>query len=119
MSVPLAGPVKLPTGGSPNQRCCLPVAVPAGRILCFGNDQNQDMQKAVGEILKQALSLPPEPRVALADSLLESLDDEIDEDAEQLWREEVRRRIAELEEGSVRKIPWDEGEGRLKKRIDG
>ena len=77
------------------------------------------MQKAVGEILKQALSLPPEARLALADSLLERLDNEVDEDAEQLWPEEVRRRIAELEEGSVRKIPWDDAERRFNDKICG
>jgi hypothetical protein len=38
------------------------------------------------EILKQALTLPPEARAALADSLLDSLDTDVDEDAAEQWR---------------------------------
>ena len=37
------------------------------------------------ELLKQALALPSKDRAALADSLLESLDQKVDEDAEQAW----------------------------------
>lgn len=75
------------------------------------------MQKDAGEILKEALSLPADARAALADSLLESLDTEVDENAEELWRVEIRKRMAEMESGSVRKIPWDEAEARLMKRL--
>jgi hypothetical protein len=39
------------------------------------------------------LDLPPQGRAALAQSLLESLDTEIDEDAEAQWREEIGRRM--------------------------
>jgi len=38
------------------------------------------------EILMQALTLPPEARAALADSLLDSLDTDVDEDAAEQWR---------------------------------
>jgi len=41
------------------------------------------MGKAVAELLKDALALPPEGRGALADTLLESLDQDVDEDAEE------------------------------------
>ena len=47
------------------------------------------MGKAASEIFKQALSLPPEARAALADSLLDSLDTEVDEEAAEKWREEI------------------------------
>ena len=40
------------------------------------------MKRDTAEILKEALTLPPEARAALADSLLDSLDTEVDEDAE-------------------------------------
>ena len=76
------------------------------------------MQEDPGEILKAALSLPAEARAALADSLLESLDAEVDENAEELWRVEIRKRMTEMDTGSVRKIPWNEAEARLMKRLD-
>ncbi len=56
----------------------------------------------------EALELPPEARAALADSLLDSLDTEIDPDAEQAWRDEIERRIMALDEGRARLVPWDE-----------
>jgi hypothetical protein len=37
------------------------------------------MAKDAGQLLKEALSLTPEARAALADSLLESIDAEVDE----------------------------------------
>lgn len=69
------------------------------------------------EVLRQALSLPPEARAALADSLLESLDSAIDPDAERLWREEIRRRQNDLDSGVTQTIPWSEVRDRLASRI--
>ena len=40
------------------------------------------MRKEAAELLREALSLPPKGRAALADSLLESLDQEVDDGAE-------------------------------------
>jgi putative addiction module component (TIGR02574 family) len=76
------------------------------------------MAKHVGQLLKEALSLPPEPHAALADSLLESIDAEVDEDAESKWREEIRKRMAELDSGAVRSISWSEVETRLRQRLE-
>ena len=41
------------------------------------------MTREVSDLLKKALALPPEARAALAGSLLESLDDTVDESAEE------------------------------------
>ena len=71
------------------------------------------MPKDAAELLKDALSLPPEGRAALADSLLESLDREIDADAEQSWLEEIQKRLREIEYGAVELLPWEEAERRL------
>jgi len=71
------------------------------------------MRRNVGEILKEALALPSEARAALADSLWDSLDREIDAGAEEAWRMEIRRRLAELDSGAVRAIPWSEARSRL------
>jgi len=65
------------------------------------------------EILKEALKLPPAARAALAGSLLDSLDQEVDEGAEAAWEAEIERRLAELDSGRVRPIPWAEARRRI------
>jgi putative addiction module component (TIGR02574 family) len=66
------------------------------------------MSPDVSELLKKALALPAEARAALAGSLLDSLDDTIDVSAEDEWNQEIARRIAELDSGKVKPIPWEE-----------
>jgi len=63
------------------------------------------MKRHAAEILKEALALPTEARAALAGSLLDSLDTEVDEDAEAAWATEVTRRVTELDSGAVKTIP--------------
>ena len=74
------------------------------------------MNREAVEILKDALALPTEARAALAGSLLESLDTEVDEDAETAWVTEINRRLVELESGAVKTIPWAEVRRRLSAR---
>ncbi|MEX1246701.1 MAG: addiction module protein [Thermoanaerobaculia bacterium] len=66
------------------------------------------MGREVDKILEEALRLPPEARAAVAGRLIESLDGDVDEDAEGAWNAEIARRLGELDSGSVRTIPWDE-----------
>lgn len=66
------------------------------------------MRPEVSELLKRALALPAEARAALANSLLESLDETVDPAAEEEWNQEIARRIAELDSGKVKPIPWAE-----------
>jgi Putative addiction module component len=63
------------------------------------------MKRDAADILKDALALPTEARAALAGSLLESLDTEVDEDVGATWATEVNRRLAELDSGAVMTIP--------------
>jgi putative addiction module component (TIGR02574 family) len=51
----------------------------------------------------EARSLPREDRARLAEALLASLEEEAE--IEQAWRDEVRRRAAELDAGTVEAIP--------------
>ena len=74
------------------------------------------MKRDAAEILKEALALPTEARAALAGSLLDSLDTDVDEDAEAAWAMEVNRRVAELDDGTVKTIPWSEVRRRLAAR---
>lgn len=71
------------------------------------------MTKETKKLLHEALKLPPEGRAALAGSLLESLDDRIDEDAEAAWATEIAKRAAELDKGSVGTVPWAEARRRI------
>lgn len=67
------------------------------------------------ELLKEAISLPVELRVQLADALLKSLNParaEIDE----LWAAEAERRVAEIEAGKAELIPGEEVFAKLHKR---
>lgn len=59
-------------------------------------------------MLEEALKLPAEARAALAGSLIESLEETVDEDAEAAWAEEIRRRIEELDAGKAKTIPWSQ-----------
>ncbi len=64
------------------------------------------MKRDAADILKDALALPPEARAAVAGSLLESLDDQVDEGAEAAWEAEIARRLDDLDKGKVKLIPW-------------
>lgn len=54
------------------------------------------MKRDAADILKDALAHPTKARTTLAGSLLDSLDTDVDEDAEAAWATEVNRRVAEL-----------------------
>ena len=66
------------------------------------------MKRGAAKLLEEALKLPPEARAALAGSLIDSLDDAMDPDAEAAWEAEIARRLRELDSGRVRPIPWSE-----------
>lgn len=65
------------------------------------------------DILLEAMKLPPEARAALAGSLLESLDTEVDADAEAAWGVEIERRIRAIDEGTTKLVPWEEVRRRI------
>ena len=71
------------------------------------------MKNNIADILKEALRLPPEARAALAGSLLDSLDEPPDLDAESAWEAEIAARIREIDEGKVNLIPWAEARARI------
>ena len=55
------------------------------------------MLTPVEELLRQASALDEHKRATLAGMLLESLEHEIDEDVESAWKDEIERRLAELD----------------------
>jgi putative addiction module component (TIGR02574 family) len=64
-------------------------------------------------LLTEALRLSPEARAALAGELIESLETEIDPDAEAAWSEEIRERVAQLDAGTATTISWPEAHRRI------
>jgi putative addiction module component (TIGR02574 family) len=71
------------------------------------------MKQNIAEILKEALKLPPEARAALAGTLLDSLDETVDRDAESAWEAEIVMRLKEIDEGKINLIPWAEARARI------
>lgn len=71
------------------------------------------MQSAPSDLLHVALELPEPEREALALALLDSLGTEDPATVQEAWREEVRRRLADLDAGRVTAVPWEEARRRI------
>ena len=65
------------------------------------------MSPEVSDLLKRALALPVDERAALADTLLDSLED-TQESVQAAWDEEVARRMQDLKAGKAVTVPWEE-----------
>ena len=77
------------------------------------------MTNKTDAILKQALELSEEERADLAGALLESLEPPADADLDSAWREEIARRMAEIDSGAVQTVRWDVVRDRLYSRLRG
>lgn len=64
------------------------------------------MKSDVSKLFEKALRLPVEARAALAGSLIDSLEDTVDQDAEAAWAEEIARRVRELDSRKAKTVPW-------------
>jgi putative addiction module component (TIGR02574 family) len=62
----------------------------------------------LAKVLKLAEELPEDERVELAREILRGLPDGVDELEDDLDRDELRRRIAAVQNGTATLIPWDE-----------
>ena len=69
------------------------------------------------DLLQKALSLTEEERAELAGSLLDSLDAAVDEGAEKAWDREIAQRIADLDSGKAKTVPWEEVRARVSSRL--
>ena len=77
------------------------------------------MSPEVSDLLKKALELPVEARAALASSLFDSLDEVVDASAEEEWNKEIARRIADLDSGRVKTVPWAEARRQMSAILNG
>ena len=65
------------------------------------------------EILDNALRQPEKDRARIAETLIASLDTEVDREIEQAWQHEIDKRLGEIASGAVTCIPWEEVRNRL------
>ena len=73
------------------------------------------MDKAVEEIITQALQTSPKNRAVIAERLISSLDTVADLDVEVAWQEEIHRRVMEVDKGVVVCVPWEVVRERLRR----
>jgi putative addiction module component (TIGR02574 family) len=66
------------------------------------------MNTTTRSLFDTALQLPDSERAGLAAWLIESLDGEFDEEVDAAWAAEIGQRIAQLDSGEVRGVPWNE-----------
>ena len=76
------------------------------------------MTTHVKELFAEASNLSESERATLAGLLIESLESEIDSDVEEAWREEIERRIAELDSGTAMTVPWEAVRAELLRRTE-
>ena len=76
------------------------------------------MSTHVTELFEKASILSEEERATLAGLLIESLESEMDPDVEEAWRVEIKRRLAELDAGTVETVPWETVKAKLLQRTE-
>jgi putative addiction module component (TIGR02574 family) len=64
-------------------------------------------------LLAEALQLSDEERAALAGELIQSLDHEVDADAEAAWSAEIRARLAHVDANTATTVSWAEARRRI------
>ena len=65
------------------------------------------MARDLKELFSEAVGLSEQDRATLAGLLIESLDPNPDPEVERAWADEIARRVAELDAGTVETIPWE------------
>jgi putative addiction module component (TIGR02574 family) len=66
------------------------------------------MSQGLKELTKEALQLPPDERVVLAESLLLTIDEAHDHLVDEAVMVELERRLKDFREGKVKGIPLEE-----------
>ena len=75
------------------------------------------MPMTLDQIIEEANRLPREQVAELIDRLTLELHRTIDPSLEDAWKQETRRRLTEIESGSVRGVPGDEVSARIRKIV--
>lgn len=74
------------------------------------------MNSSVAEVFEAALALPEEDRGRLAEKLVQSLDRDVDPDAEEAWAAEIERRLDRIDAGQSKTVTMIEAIARLRHR---
>lgn len=75
------------------------------------------MKTPVDKITEQALALSPEERAQLVDRLAESLDPQLADAYQAAWAAEARRRLEELQAGTIRPVSLSKALAMVRKRL--
>jgi putative addiction module component (TIGR02574 family) len=75
------------------------------------------MPQTVAELLEAALALPEAERAELAELLAASVPSP-PSSLHADWPAELRRRVAEIDSGQVRPVPWDEVRRQVQAQLD-
>lgn len=76
------------------------------------------MPRDFNDIFREAAELSEQDRAALAGLLIESLEGEPEPDLQAAWAAEIERRVAELDSGTAKTVPWEEVRQRLLDRLN-
>jgi putative addiction module component (TIGR02574 family) len=77
------------------------------------------MNTQAEQILQSALSLDPDDRMEIAETLILSLGKEEAAEIEAAWAAEIKRRIDSIDKGLVQMIPADEVMREMRERLNG
>jgi putative addiction module component (TIGR02574 family) len=75
------------------------------------------MTQHARQILEDALTLPEEERIGIANDLLESVEGTGGPGWEEAWAAEIDQRLERYRQGLDKGIPWSEVRERIEKRI--
>jgi putative addiction module component (TIGR02574 family) len=75
------------------------------------------MPMTLDQIVEAASHLPREQVAEVVDRLTSALHSDVEPEIESAWKEETRRRLAELENGKVQAIPGEVVSGRIRKIV--
>lgn len=78
---------------------------------------NSSVTQEADDLLKKALTLPPNERATLAGSLIDSLEEMDEGSVQDAWDDEIARRIEELDSGKAETISWDEVRRRIAAKL--
>jgi putative addiction module component (TIGR02574 family) len=76
------------------------------------------MTPTTDQLYQAALALPEDERAELAGRLLDSLAPDTPSPPHPAWREELRRRLAQVDSGEVTPVPWGEVKGAAWEALD-
>jgi putative addiction module component (TIGR02574 family) len=69
------------------------------------------------EIVEEASHWPPEQRAELVDRLTFTLHHAVDPKIDDAWKQETRRRLAEIESGRVQAVPGQEVSAKIRRIV--